>query len=207
MHLIAYHHFELDKEPFIDFWSARYDANDDTFYKDNIGQELTEKRILEWFEWKNGRPLSKKKRTSVLKNFVARRRELDEIPEDEEPAAFLKRFSEGGRIWRIFWLHLCNQRFPIYDQHVHRAMRFIQYAVIKEIPGGEADAIRCYLEEYLPFNEQFKDLPQRDVDKALFAFGEFLGKCSKFAENYVAMGSPNFVRRRPLTSGGGPSRN
>ena len=32
----------------------------------------------------------------------------------------------GGAIWRIFWLHVQHtQHFPIYDQHVHRAMAFL----------------------------------------------------------------------------------
>jgi hypothetical protein len=126
MRLIIYRVANADAKEFVEFWSARYTGYDDEFYEANTGRELTEERILALFEWKNGTPLSGPKRNSVLRNFVARR---DELPRaaDESASDLLARFGEGGVIWRIFWLH-CWQpaRFPIYDQHVHRAMRFIE---------------------------------------------------------------------------------
>src|ERR1039458_4049768 len=134
---------------FAEFWAARYTGYDDEFYYANVGHELTEARILSLFEWKNGTPLSGPKRASVVRNFVGRRSELDQIPPDETASALLERFAEGGVIWRIFWLH-CWQpaRFPIYDQHVHRAMRCIQAGVREEIPGKDPDKIRAYIEQY-----------------------------------------------------------
>src|ERR1700674_2944806 len=78
---------------------------DDDFYAENVGQELTEARILEWFEWKNGTPLSGPKKNSVMRNFVARRNELTHLAQEETASMLLARFSEGGVIWRIFWLH------------------------------------------------------------------------------------------------------
>lgn len=177
MHLIIYQPVNAVPKAFIDFWAARYTGYDDDFYEANVGQELTETRILEWFTWKNGTPLSKLKRKSVLRNFVARRGELDHVPRDETASGFLSRFSEGGAIWRIFWLH-CWQpaRFPIYDQHVHRAMKFIQAGVPEEIPGGDPQKIRVYLNCYLAFHAQFDGIGYRLVDKALWAFGRFLNE-------------------------------
>jgi hypothetical protein len=137
----------------------------------------TEERILRWFEWKNGTPLSDLKRTSVLKNFVARRSELTTIPVNESPMQTLARFQRGGAIWRIFWLHCWQPEcFPIYDQHVHRAMRFIVAEVIEEIPAKDSDKIQSYVEQYLPFHARFNGLPHRAVDKALWAFGRFIGE-------------------------------
>jgi len=113
---IIYQPVSADPKTFIDFWSARYTVDDEKFYQDNIGQELTETRILEWFTWKNGTPLSELKRKFVLRNFVTRRGELDDVSRNEAASDLLARFSEGGAIWRIFWLHCWQpERFPIYD--------------------------------------------------------------------------------------------
>ena len=174
--LFIYEPVNADAKAFIDFWAARYTGYDDDFYDANVGQELTETRILDWFVWKNGTPLSGPKKNSVMRNFVARRHELAQL-EDETASQLLARFSEGGVIWRIFWLH-CWQpaRFPIYDQHVHRAMRFIQAGVREEIPGKDPDKIRAYIDQYMPFYARFDGLPHRAVDKALWAFGKFIGE-------------------------------
>ena len=176
MQLIIYEPVSADAKAFIEFWSARYTGDDDDFYEANVGQELTEARILNWFEWKNGTPLSGPKRSSVLRNFVARRDELASL-QDETSVQLLAYFSEGGVIWRIFWLHCWQpKRFPIYDQHVHRAMRFIETGVREEIPGKDQDKIRTYVEQYMPFHARFDGLPHRAVDKALWAFGKFISE-------------------------------
>jgi hypothetical protein len=47
MPLIIYVPVHVDSLPFIEFWAARYRGYDDEFYRSNIGQELTETRILE----------------------------------------------------------------------------------------------------------------------------------------------------------------
>jgi hypothetical protein len=175
--LIIYEPVKADLKAFIEFWEARYTGYDDDFYHANVGHELTEARILELFEWKNGTRLSGSKRNSVTRNFVERRSELDQISRDETASALLARFSEGGVIFRIFWLH-CWQpaRFPIYDQHVHRAMRFIETGVREEIPDKEPDKIQAYIEQYIPFHARFDSMPHRAVDKALWAFGKFVGE-------------------------------
>src|ERR1700735_3280349 len=115
MQLVTYLPVIAEPRAFIDFWAARYTDIDDDFYATNIGEELTEVRVLAWFEWKNGMPLSPRKRQSVLQNYVARLGDLDQISEDEAAADTLARFG-GGIIWRIFWLHCWRpSRFPIYD--------------------------------------------------------------------------------------------
>jgi len=175
--LIIYKPVNADPKAFIDFWAARYTGYDENFYAANVGQALTETRILALFTWKNGKPLSEAKRESVLRNFVARRGELDHVPQDETASDLLSCFSEGGAIWRIFWLHSWQPaRFPIYDQHVHRAMRFIQAAVLEEIPGKDPQKIRVYIDTYMPFHAQFDGIGARLVDKALWAFGKFLNE-------------------------------
>jgi hypothetical protein len=67
-------------------------------------------------------------------------------------------------------------RYPIYDQHVHRAMRFIQTGARDEIPAADAQRINAYLDGYVPFHSLFAALDPRQVDKALWAFGKFLSE-------------------------------
>lgn len=185
MRLIVYEPMQADQKAFVSFWADRYTGDDDNFYEANVGRELTEERIEAWFAWKSGKRnkngemvLSERKLESIRKHFVSRRLEFQQLTFDETAASLLERFSDGG-VHRIFWLH-CWQptRFPIYDQHVHRAMRFIQAGAREEIPLRDALKVRAYIDQYMPFHAQFTGLPQRAVDKALWAYGKFLGDYS-----------------------------
>ena len=92
-------------------------------------------------------------------------------------ASALKEFLNrpGGAIWRIFWLHLQHPKlFPIYDQHVHRAMAFLQTGEREEIPDYDPQKVESYWRRYLPFHATFEGIESRSVDKALWAFGKFL---------------------------------
>ena len=47
----------------------------------------------------------------------------------------------------------CNQRFPIYDQHVHRAMVFVEEGRFEELDTfSEEEVVEFYLTRYLRFN-------------------------------------------------------
>ena len=160
---------------FVAFWERQYNYPLEHLYANNIGKPLTADRVLQLFAWKNGYRLSALKRTSVEQNYIAHIQELNALPQDTDAAAFLARFALGGAIWRIFWLH-CWQpnRFPIYDQHVHRAMVFIEQQQSEEIPKANADKVQEYLQRYLPFRQRFRYLNQRSVDKSLWFYGKFL---------------------------------
>jgi hypothetical protein len=165
---------------FVQFWSGVYgEDQSEKLYTDNIRRELNEQRILELFKWKNGGRLSALKEASVRRNFVMRQRELQELQPDQNIEDCLSRFAEGGVIFRIFWLHCwCPDRFPIYDQHVHRAMAFIKNGQPEEIPADDASKTRSYIEMYLPFFATLDGIDlgseERVVDRALWAFGKFL---------------------------------
>jgi hypothetical protein len=165
---------------FVAFWERQYDYSLEHLYTNNIGQPHTADRVHQLFEWKNGSRLSALKRRSVEQNFVAHIQELNALPQNTDAAAFLARFALGGAIWRIFWLH-CWQpnRFPIYDQHVHRAMVFIEQQRLEEIPTADADKVQQYLQRYLPFHKRFQNLNQRSVDKSLWFYGKFV-KATRF---------------------------
>ncbi len=130
---------------------------------------------MELFIWKNGTRLSDSKDISVRTNYINRIDELKEFTQNFEAVEFLNRFSDGGAIWRIFWLHCFRpEEFPIYDQHVHRAMIFIKRGIIEEIPSYDPKKVAEYVSHYLPFYTTFTGFNNREVDKALWSFGKFI---------------------------------
>lgn len=175
MPMLIYKPVQADREEFVRFWGRLYTYENEKLYTENIGQELTEACILQLYEWKNGMRLSGDKLKSVHRNFIRRRGELAGIDPDITPGDFLARFDGGGAIWRIFWMH-CWQpnRFPIYDQHVHRAMSFIENSTPEEIPETDLPKIETYLNRYLPFHAQFQGIDEREVDRAIWVFGKFI---------------------------------
>jgi len=158
---------------FIDFWSKQYKYSNEYLYNENIGKDLTKDRILKLFEWKNGTTLSTKKFKSVMENYVNDTTVFPSEPNKD----FVKKelHKSGGTIWRIFWIH-CHYPniFPIYDQHVHRAMAHLQGWTELEIPKSNKKKVEIYLEKYLDFYNNFKGLPHKKVDEALWAYGKFL---------------------------------
>jgi hypothetical protein len=168
---------------FVEFWRRIYGDDDfEKLYSENIRRELNEQRIEQLFQWKNGGGLSKRKNDSVHQNFILPQQsgKLENLQPDQKIEELLTHFPEGGVIFRIFWLH-CWQpdRIPIYDQHVHRAMAFIQTGELEEIPADDAPKIASYVHKYVPFHATFDGIDTRSdraVDKALWAFGKFLKK-------------------------------
>ena len=165
---------------FVLFWWKSYSGYDDNFYRERTGKPLTKTQIEEWFVWKNGRKLSAKKDKTIRRYSLPK----EGIDSDADAIA-LKEFlgRPGGAIWRIFWLHLQHpSRFPIYDQHVHRAMEFLLTGQPREIPSSNPARVRKYLEVFCPFFERFSPYDgydRRQVDQALWGFGRFLK--SKYA--------------------------
>jgi hypothetical protein len=163
----------VDAAEFVERWAVLYDYKLEDQYDLNIGQPLTRERVLALFEWKNGGRFSRRKEASVLRNYVDRIGELEGLDRATPADAFLRRFDTGGAIWRIYWLHLwAPTKYPIYDQHVHRAMALIETGRPEEIPASDPAKIKSYLVRYLPFYSQFRDLDLRRVDKALWSCGK-----------------------------------
>jgi hypothetical protein len=157
---------------FVDFWAATYFDPRESLYTDNIGKPLTPGSVLALFEWKNGGKLSADKEKSVKRHYVTRIND----PRPSNVDQFLRSFgtSKGGSIWPIFWLHCCDQEFPIYDQHVHRAMTFIQGGDSEELDSlSDAIKVNFYLQRYLPFRKCLGG-DGRKTDRALWMFGKFL---------------------------------
>jgi hypothetical protein len=57
-------------------------------------------------------------------------------------------------------------------------MRFIQTGTSEEIPPSKKQKTKIYLEDYLPFynelNNKITQAQPRDLDRALWKFGQFL---------------------------------
>ena len=157
---------------FVRFWERLYSGYDERFYLENIGKPLTEELITKWFVWKNGTPLSPGK-AQAIRRYLAPEERIGHDVDAGTLEAFLNR--PGGAVWRIFWLHLQHPRhFPIYDQHVHRAMAFMLNWPELAIPAHNPTKVRNYLQYYRPFFDQFQGCEHRQVDRALWSFGEFL---------------------------------
>lgn len=178
MFIIKKIEFVNDNE-FIEFWAEQYSYPNMSFYTENIGKELTEKRVYELFAWKNGRNLSKKKRDSIALNYLSESDIPDEKATNEELIEYLNR--DGGAIWRIFWLH-CNfpEAYPIFDQHVYRAMAYIKSKKEIEIPAYNPKKVDIYVDEYISFYENFEGKEKKVVDEALWSFGKFLANDYQF---------------------------
>jgi hypothetical protein len=158
-------------EEFLDHWSARYperNFGDRDKYDPFVGKRLTEPSRLHLFEWKNGSKISKAKSASVSKNYPL------SFPKSELEERYLNPQRSGGAIWNIFYMHCIDPvTWPIFDQHTYRAMHFMKTGDLKEIPFAKAKVYKSYKEEYIPFVTNLNS-DQRRIDKALFAFGQFL---------------------------------
>lgn len=148
---------------FVRFWDGLYEGYDEGFYEKNIGQPLTAELVAEWFKWKNGSDLSQSKAESISRYHLDEERIAADARAEELRAFLLK---PGGVVWRAFLLHLqYPERFPIYDQHVHRAMAFLKGQERLEIPLHSPTKARSYLESYRPFFAELEGFGRRKVDR------------------------------------------
>src|ERR1035437_1959077 len=88
---------------FIDFWSSRYSYPLEHIYDDNIGKTLTEQRVIDLFEWKNGRKISGNKVASIQRNYLPKL--VQQKPGSIEEGRVYLASLGGGAVWGIFWLH------------------------------------------------------------------------------------------------------
>jgi hypothetical protein len=136
---------------------------------------------LDLFEWKNGPtaiPGKTEKLDSVLRHFVARRAELDQIRQDEsmnQRQRFSRASAKGDRYSGSSGSIAGSLRGFRYTTSMFTGMRFIQARVREEIPEKEPDKIEAYLDQYMPSHSQFDGIAYRAVDKALWSFGKFIG--------------------------------
>jgi hypothetical protein len=159
----------VDKRRFVEFWSSRYSAKYEHIYQNDIGKPLTESRLLRLFEWKNGGPIAKHKLNSIHRNYIEKLPIPPKPNDDDSLLRFIR--QPGGVIWRIFWLHCYSpDTYPIFDQHVYRAMRKITSGTKSEIPGSNSEKAVVYVTEYLPFHSSLVWPNKKQLDEALWSY-------------------------------------
>lgn len=168
---------------FVDYWKKKYRYPNETVYKCHIGEDLTREyeSLEKLFVWKFGRgglfpsqQINIDKKIEWLKSDSVKNCTNKQIIEKAENK-YLNR-KEGGAIWNIFFLHcLDREKWPIYDQHTYRAMKFIKTGEIPEDENNDYEKYENYRKKYIPFfKSMVEECKPREVDKALFAFGKFL---------------------------------
>ncbi len=161
---------------FVAYWSGTYSYEEEHRYTDNINGPHTPQRLRELFKWKIGKRFEVSQMPAIERDFISRMDEAQRVCNGVSAEQFLAAFTNGGPIYRIYWAH-CWQphRFPIYDQHVHRAMTFLCDGRCEEIANfSDAKKIVLYVAQYLPFWKRFEGFDPRETDRALWAFGKFI---------------------------------
>ena len=165
---------------FIDCWSKYYDYRGNEIYFKHLNKNpLETEDIRELFKWKNGMRLSTLKgisfetkimpRLEIINNLKQERRITFQIINDS--------FHDVSAIWKIFLAHIVNpRRFPIFDQHVYRAMIYLQTQKIEELKNYDQVKLEKYQNEYLKFfnNISTEISDYKKYDEAMWAFGRFL---------------------------------
>lgn len=169
---------------FIRYWDSMYDYKLEPIYAKYIGNALHEEGIRKLYEWKNGieNIMTGKKGTTV--EFIqAQLPSLWDLRENWNEEQFNKQFEKIGLVWRVFLMHIIHpERFPIYDQHVLRAYRYLQEGKVIQEKITDKSIIH-YREHYTPFFlnlvQVSHNLGRKQVDNALWAFGKFLKQYPK----------------------------
>jgi hypothetical protein len=167
---------------FINFWSNLYNYSDkENIYLKNINSNiLNNHTLLLLFKWKNGSRLSYPKQKSFDKNILSKIETINILKSNFNLSLFLKEFNNISTIWKIFLLHIINPKmYPIFDQHVFRAMKYIRFSIIEEIPVDNKHKEKVYFDEYVDFFNTLKsELPEnfnnKKIDEALWSIGKFL---------------------------------
>ena len=172
-------------QQFVECWKEYYNAySDDTYFKHITNDPLDTKDIRELFNWKNGMALSYAKKKSIESKVLVKLDLINSLRRNKhlEFDQLNEHFNDVAAIWRIFIMHIINPaEFPIFDQHVFRAMRYLKTHRVEELKNEDNVKIAIYKNEYLQFYNEFSsginDL--RSCDKALWAFGKFLTQAKK----------------------------
>jgi hypothetical protein len=163
----------VDERAFVEFWAAKYPTINEPIYQAHIGKPLTEKRLLELFRWKNNGPIAKHKLKSIRRNYIQNKPAPPALGDVGALQSFIT--QPGGAIWRIFWLHCYDpSRYPIFDQHVYRAMCRLTRGRAEEIPETNHAKATAYVEQYLPFHARLTYKNRKKIDEALWSYGKYL---------------------------------
>lgn len=170
-----------DLNSFISAWSKLYSYSNEAIYNKSIVKETLNKTdIQNLYKWKNGMKLSVLKQKSLDTKITSKLSIINALKNDAnlDIEYFKNEFRNISAVWKIFLLHIIKpNKYPIYDQHIHRAFLFIHkenWSNISNTSINNKAKEQFYFERYLPFieSQNIKDL--KKLDEAFFAFGQFL---------------------------------
>ena len=166
-------------QEFISFWSKLYVYDNAVLYERIHNKTLSEDDLKDLYKWKNGMKLSQAKEKSLNTKIISKLEIVNNLraASNFDLEYFLKEFKQVSGVWKVFLLHILKpNRFPIYDQHVHRAYRFINNQSSNDIRASMKESLKLefYFEEYYPFVRQSQITDLKKMDEAFFAFGQFI---------------------------------
>lgn len=169
-----------DLNSFINSWSKLYSYSNEAIYNKSIAKvTFTKTDIQNLYKWKNGMKLSVLKQKSLDTKITSKLTIINAFKKSENLNLedFQKEFKEVSAVWKIFLLHTIKPtKFPIYDQHIHRAFLFINnedWTNISNSSITDKAKEKFYFNTYLPFIESQNINDLKKLDEA-FAFGQFL---------------------------------
>ena len=178
-----------DEKDFVEFWSKKYEAGkytDEEYYAPflNMQKDLTEEAIDKLFEWKTGGwKTPPYKKLDIVKDRLEELNELrhsdylsrENMDEIKKWWEWTDNFWPSGYVWDIFLLHVARPDvFAIFDERTFQAWKYIEGKDYSEIWRCELDGYLDYCDLVFGMCERTGKSP-RDVDRAMFSFGGFLG--------------------------------
>lgn len=184
---------------FVEFWSQFYgyevkllnaEQQIDYFSELNVGGDLTEENVCRLLRWKDPRHLThivlSGPKAGAANSTVAKildrldlinRFRRDQLTEDAIRLTAAEVF-DSGMVWRAFLVHIAKPHiYPIADQNVFRAWS-LHTQSRDEQTWETYDAYRRYfngIAETLRVARTIENLRRlKQIDNALFAFGQFL---------------------------------
>lgn len=172
---------------FVDVWSKSYAYQNMTLYTEPISKEHLEiDDLRNLFEWKNGMTLSGKKTEAFEQKILTKIGVVNELKKAWDERLFENEFSGLTTIWKVFLMHIIQPaQYPIFDQHVFRAFKFITNQTPDAVlPSYDKARFPIYKNEYLPFysncaKEMHEKFTLKNLDDALWTFGKFLSDYPK----------------------------
>lgn len=179
--------YTSDFHLFITFWSKLYNYPRQELYLDRINKLSFSREDLQClFDWKNGMTPSAKKQASLDSKILPHLKLINQLkqPGQFDLESFLIHFKAVSAVWKIFLLHIIKpDTYPIYDQHIHRAFNYIHGLDFSKITPTISKKRKesFYFDYYFPFVQELEVNNLKQMDEALFAFGQFLKKPSNVA--------------------------
>jgi hypothetical protein len=166
---------------FIHQWSKLYSYSNETSYYNSITKEVFELNdIQNLYIWKNGMKLSASKQKSLDTKIKTKLSIINTLKKYNTISVedFKTEFKDVSAVWKIFLLHTIKpNKYPIYDQHIHRAFLFIHnedWSNISNDTVTNKEKELFYFDRYLPFVKSINYSNLKKLDEAFFAFGQFL---------------------------------